>query len=63
MSSFMKIHVCWMNLIKNQIIKKFQSLNFLKEQIARQMIHLKNYLAKKYCQMGSKFVALSASHM
>jgi hypothetical protein len=36
-----------MNLIKNQIIQKFQSFKILKEQVAKQMIHLKNYLAKK----------------
>jgi hypothetical protein len=43
----MKIHVHWMNLIKNQIIQKFQSFKTLKEQATRQMIHLKKYLAKK----------------
>ncbi len=40
-----KIHVCWTNLIKNQIIQKFQSLEILKERI-----HFVNHLIKKNVQ-------------
>jgi len=32
----MKIHVHWMNLMKNQIKQKFQSLEILKERVAKQ---------------------------
>ncbi len=32
MPPFMKIHVHWMNLMKNQIVQKFQSLEILKEK-------------------------------
>ncbi len=35
MPPFMKVHVHWMNLIKNQIIKKFQSLEILEEKVVR----------------------------
>jgi len=34
MPSFMKVH--WMNLMKHQIIQKFQSLEMLKEMATRQ---------------------------
>jgi hypothetical protein len=43
----MKVHVHWMNLMKIQIIKKFQSLKILREKTTRQKIHLKNHLIKK----------------
>jgi len=46
----MKVHVHWMNLLKSQIIQKFQSLEILKEMVARQRIHLKNHLIKKNVQ-------------
>jgi hypothetical protein len=59
----MKVYVHWMNLMKNQIIQKFQSLEILKERSARQMAHFKNHLIKKLCSMGSKCLALDASHM
>ncbi len=59
----MKIHVHWMNLMKNQIIQKFQSFNTLKEMVARQRTHLKNHLMKKLCSMGSKCLALGVGHM
>jgi len=36
----MKIHVHQMNLMKNQIIQKFQSLEILKERAARKRTHL-----------------------
>jgi hypothetical protein len=42
-----------MNLMKNQIIQKFQSLEILKEKATREGIHLKNYLAKTLCSLGS----------
>ncbi len=32
----MKVHVHWINLMKNQIIQKFQSLEILNERAARQ---------------------------
>jgi hypothetical protein len=60
---FMKVHVYSVNLMKNHIIQKFQSLEILKERVARQKIHLKNYLLKHLCSTGSNFVALGASHM
>ncbi len=59
----MKIHVHWMNLMKNQIIQNFQSFEILKERAARQRIHFLNHLIKKLCSMGSKFLALDAGHM
>ncbi len=63
MPPFMKVYVHWMNLMKNQIIQKFQNLEILKERIVRQMTHLKFYLIKKSCSMGSKCLALDASRM
>jgi hypothetical protein len=41
MPPFMKVHVHWMNLMKNQIIENFQSLEILKERVARQRTPLK----------------------
>jgi hypothetical protein len=52
MAPFMKVHVHWMNLMKNQIIQNFQSLEILKERVARQRTHFKNHLMKKKCSMG-----------
>jgi hypothetical protein len=37
----MKVHVHWMNLMKNQFIQKNLSLEILKERATRQNIHLK----------------------
>jgi hypothetical protein len=54
----MKVHVHWMNFMKNQIIQQFQSLEILKERPTRQRIHLKNHLIKKKCLMGSKCLTL-----
>jgi hypothetical protein len=59
----MKVHVHWMNLMKNQIIQKFQSLEILKERVARQRIHFLNHLIKKLYLMGSKCLALNVGHM
>ncbi len=59
----MKVHVHWMNLMKNQIIQKYQSLEILKEKASRQMIHFLNNLTKTLCSMGSKCVALGANYM
>ncbi len=39
----MKVHVHWMKLVKNEIIKKFQSFEILKEKLIRQRIHFKNH--------------------
>jgi hypothetical protein len=58
----MKVHVHWMNLMKNQIIQKFQSLEILKEKARRQRVHFLNHLIKKN-SMGSKCLALDACHM
>jgi len=41
----MKVHVHWMNLMKF-----FQSFEVLNERAARQRVHFKNYLIKKYVQ-------------
>jgi hypothetical protein len=35
----MKIHIHWMNLMKNQIIQKCQSFEILKEMAIKQKIH------------------------
>jgi hypothetical protein len=35
----MKVHVHWMNLMKNQIIQNFQSLKILNERAIRQKNH------------------------
>jgi hypothetical protein len=50
MPSSMKVHVHWMNLMKNQIIQNFQSFEILKERTTRQRTHLKNHLIKKNVQ-------------
>ncbi len=62
MSPSMKIHVHWVDLMKNQIIQKFQSLEILKERATNQRIHFLTIWQKK-CSMGSKCLALGASHM
>ncbi len=59
----MKVHVHWMNLMKNEIIQKFQSFEILNEKVTRARIHLKNHLIKKLCSMGSKCLALDVGHM
>jgi hypothetical protein len=63
MALFMKIHVHYMNLIKNQIIQKLRSFEILKEKAVRKKIHFLNYLTKKLCSMSSKCLALGAHHM
>jgi hypothetical protein len=63
MSLSMKIHVHWMNLMKNQIIQNFQSFEILKERATRQRTCLKNHLIKNLCQMGSKCLTLNVGHM
>jgi hypothetical protein len=50
----MKVHVHWKNLMKNQIIQKFQSLEILKERATRQRVHFFNYLIKKIVFNGFK---------
>jgi len=59
----MKVHVHWMNLMKNEIIQKFQNLENLRERVIRQRTHFFNHLIKKLCSMGSKCLALDAGHM
>ncbi len=54
MSLSMKILVHWMNLMKNQIIQKFQNLGILKERATRQKTHFKNHLIKKKMFNGFK---------
>jgi hypothetical protein len=51
LSSSTKACVQWMNLMKNQIIQKLQSLEILKERVGRQRTHFFNHLAKKICSM------------
>jgi hypothetical protein len=63
MTPSMKVHVHWMNLMKNRIKQEFQNLKILTERVARQRIHFKNHLIKKLCSIGSKCLALNACHM
>jgi hypothetical protein len=56
----MKVHVHWINLMKNQIIQKFQSFEILKEKATRQKIHFLNHLTKNIYSMNSKCLASSA---
>ncbi len=46
----MKAHVHQRNLMKNQIIRKFLSLEILKERSARKRIHFFDHLTKNYVQ-------------
>ncbi len=59
----MKVHVHWMNLMKNQIVQKCQSLEILKERVTRERTHFFNHLIKKVCSMGSKCLVLGVGHM
>jgi hypothetical protein len=52
-----------MNLMKNQIIQKFQNLEILKERVVRQMINFFNHLIKNLCLMGSNYLAFDGFHM
>jgi hypothetical protein len=63
MPHFIKVHVHWMNLMRNQIIQKFQNLEILQDKATRQRIHFFNHLTEKLCSMGSKCIVLGASHM
>jgi hypothetical protein len=63
MPPYMKVHVHWVNLMKKQIIQKFQSLEILKEKATKQRIHFFNHLIKHLCSMGSNCLALDASNM
>jgi hypothetical protein len=47
MPLFMKLHVHWINLMKNRIIQNCQSLEILKEKVTTQRIHFLNHLTKK----------------
>jgi len=51
-----------MNLIKNQIIQKFQNLKFKKTKVVKQKIHLKNHLTRKLCSMNSKCLTLDVQN-
>jgi hypothetical protein len=59
----MKVHVLWMNLMKNQIIQKFQSFEILMGRVVRQRTFFLNHLIKKKCSMGSKCLPLDVGHM
>ncbi len=50
MTPSMKVHVHWMNLMKNQIKQKFQDLEVLKERVARKSSHFSNHLIKNNVQ-------------
>jgi hypothetical protein len=52
-----KVHVHWMNLMKNKIIQKFQNFKILKKRVTRQKTHFLKPL------MGSKCLILDAGHM
>jgi hypothetical protein len=54
MPPFMKVHVHWMNLMRNRVIQKCQSFEILREKVARQRTHFFNNLTKTLCSMGSK---------
>jgi hypothetical protein len=59
----MKLHVHWMNLMKNQVSQKFQSLEVLEEKVTRQRTHFINHLIEKNCSMGLKCLVLYVGHM
>jgi hypothetical protein len=59
----MKVHVHYTNLMKNQIIKKFQDYEILTERVVRQRTHFKNHLTKTIMLNGSKCLALGVGHM
>jgi hypothetical protein len=46
----MKIHVHWMNLMKNQIIQKFQSFEILKENDCKENDSFFYHLTKNNVQ-------------
>jgi hypothetical protein len=54
MFPFMKVHVHWMNLMKNQIKQKLRSLNFKKKRVARQRAHIFKPFDKKIMFNGFK---------
>jgi hypothetical protein len=59
MPPFMKVHVHWMNLMKNQIICFFfKILKFERKGLQGKKTHLSNHLIKNLCLMGSKCLAL-----
>jgi hypothetical protein len=56
----MKVHVHWMNLMKNQIMKKFQSFE---RKGCKAKDSFKKPFDQKLCSMGFKCLALDAGHM
>jgi hypothetical protein len=46
----MKVHVHWVNLMKNQIIQQFQTFEFKKKRATTQMAHFLNMWHKHYVQ-------------
>ncbi len=59
----MKVHVHWMNLMKNQIKQKFQSLEILKEKVARQKTLLKTFHRKIVFDAFKMSLSLDVGHM
>ncbi len=57
----MKVHVHWMNLMKNKITQKCQSFEIFKERVVRQRAHFLNHLKKNYVQWVQH--VLRTSHM
>jgi hypothetical protein len=59
----MKVYVHWMNLMTNQIIQKFQSLEILKEKVSTRRILFLNHLVRKLCSVGSKMSSFRCKHV
>jgi hypothetical protein len=47
MSPSMKLHACWVNLLKNQIVQKKLNCKILKERITKQKTHFLPFGKKK----------------
>jgi hypothetical protein len=58
----MKIHVHWMNLIKNQIIQKLRSFEILKERATKQKNSFKKPFDKKIMFNGFKMQVTCAGN-
>jgi hypothetical protein len=63
MLPFMQLHVHYVNLMKNKITWKFQSLENLKQTATKEMIPLLNKFPIFLYPLGSKILALDACHM
>jgi hypothetical protein len=58
----MKIHVHWMNLMKNQIKQKFHGLEILKERLQGKVFIFRPF-HKKIMFKGLKCLVLDVGHM